>query len=1359
MASSHPGRAGRACPTTTSAAVRWIASGALAVAALAAAPAARAQSCSSPDPSQWPAPSKPYFMIVVDTSGSMGTDVPTGTNSCGYQHNRIGDARCAVKNTLQAFSGEVNFGLATYAWKLQCPAGAGSCASCSVGTCFSNPGCQVLYTGADDIHCGPIVTDPSINAALNITNHGGTSNLTGTQQIHLGSLIAVPLVQDNYWNPPLDPPNFQSIFNLVDDDCGNGEIGGKSNTPLGGTLYSMRQYFGGAYVDPFTSAALPTPIGPATFNGQPAERACRSVNVILITDGDETCDYYNAGVYPCTAGASCEGLAVHEAGKLFNPGVTVTGQNFAIRTHVIGFIGATITALDHIAAAGGTTAAYSANNETQLSQALANIIGGAIKPETCNNVDDNCNGCVDEGFGHYCDVGQACCAWTTAAQRTTCLNGYVASITAANPKGTQSLLPCTSVAQSQSSSTWLCYDPGDACDNVDNNCNGTTDEGATKCGTPAHCPQTEVCNGQDDDCNGLVDEGMVCTNQCAVTPSTEVCDGCDNDCDGFTDNGLTASIPCGFGGPGEPAYCLGTITCKAPVAVPKGTCAPGGGFTACTFPPPGPSAEVCDGLDNDCNGLIDDNITAVPCVPAGTPPGLVYGGGSQCKKGTTQCVNGATVCAGFVGPSPEVCDGVDNNCDGAVDNGVASAGLPCGMNLPPCTPGTTACVAGALVCQGGTGPKPETCNGIDDDCNGQIDDGTLADAPAAGMSGCWNGGGACCPFPTVNPTLFWCPPPGATCHDNGTLAAPCNHGTLACVGGGWTCKGPKGPSPEVCDGVDNDCNGTADDGVMNVGTVCGSSVGECKAGILQCSGGVLTCAGGVFPVPELCDGKDNDCDGTIDNGVTTGGPCVMPYDTTAFPGPRSSPPCKLGVFQCDGNGGVTCVGGVAPQAEICDGLDNDCDGMVDELGLPPDGINGTPDPLPPPAANIGDACGVDQGACKQGAYACLNGQFACVGGQSSKPEECDCEDNDCDGTVDNQTPGAAPLCGTGKDCVKSAYGCGCAAPCDITKEFPCPGGQMCQDVTISSTGASAGKYCVNDPCGGDCTGKTVTDGQNQVVCAPPGTPADPATCVAPPVCVCKGQSGCKDPCAGVTCGPGTLCAERGPSAGKCVADSCFASPCLGCAQVCNLGSCVPNPCAPDPCKADEECKPSADFTTSACVPSCATAACPSGQACVQGACVATCDPPCAAGQVCDRGQAPPTCRTDKCNPSPCTDGSYCDPLTGACGNDPCAGVVCPAGQQCRSGSCDVSQSSSSSSSSTGGLTSSSSSSGGGGAGGDAPTRGVWGLATGGGGCSCEVGPGLGGDPRTAALAALALLLAARRRGRRGAALPGGGEGR
>jgi MYXO-CTERM domain-containing protein len=1282
---------------------------------------ATAYDCNSADPAQWPPPAKPYFMLVVDTSGSMTacttppTDYPNecdsgaagyALNSCGMVPNRINDAKCALRKTVQAFSGEVNFGLETYASYLtNCPANCTSeCGTPSGGTCGSDVyGCTFnIFNNASPSNsaCGNFPTCSS--------GAGYASPAFPESTWRNGGNVVVQMKRDPVSGPPA-ADNTAELLQWFDGACtSNRELYAAGATPIAGSLRASAEYLRFGW-EQWTAGTTGTngnycPSNTPAF-GSPmsaADPGCRGVNVILVTDGDETCDN--------------QASAVAAAQDLYQNGVTFNGVTWPVHVYVINFAGGTAANTDAIAAAGGTTASLFATNELTLAKALSDIVSGSILPEGCNNRDDNCNGCVDEGYVHYCNTQQTCCSWSNPApggDRDTCLNNYKASITPANPNGNLALLPCTTPAQQTASGTWLCFDPKDQCDNVDNNCQNGVDENQTKCGMPLHCPTAEVCNGQDENCNGVIDDG-VC-NGCV--PSPEVCDGIDNDCVGGIDNGI-APIACGLP---SPANCAGTRACV------------NGTFGACNN---NPQTEICDGIDNNCNGIIDDGVGPSACVPAGTPAGLVYGAPSQCRQGTQQC--GSMQCVGFVGPSAEICDGIDNDCDGVVDDSVSGVGQMCGTSTAPCSPGTTACVNGAIVCQGGVQPTSEVCDGIDNNCNGSTDETPLMDAPLPGQNGCWNLPGNCCshttPSPTV-PDLNWCPPAGGTCFGVGALTQPCSAGTQVCAGAmGWVCQGGKAPSAEVCDGVDNNCNGAPDDGGpfptegnacgINAPNVAGCVKGDCLAGTIQCTAGSLDCVGDVGPAPETCNGKDDNCNGTCDDGISLGTTCTPAYDTTAYPGNRifgMGSPCQLGILACDGNGGTVCQGGTGPSPEVCDNIDNDCDGAVDESGLAPDGLDGTANPFPPPAADLGDACGTNEGACTEGTYACVNGQFACTGGQGPQLEECDCTDEDCDGSVDNPNPNNdPPLCSPGKDCVNSSGSCQCAAKCG-NGEFPCPGGQICTEVNSSQTGMPLGKYCLADNCG-DCTTKTTTDAMGNVLCAPAGT-VDPTTCFDPPECVCKGLAGCQAPCSGVTCDSPLVCTNYGPNAGKCVEDNCFNLGCHACDQACSdQGGCVENPCKADTCQPGEVCKPSDDLLSFTCVASCADVNCGNGEVCKDGACVATCNPACPTGQVCDDTQNPPTCVDSQCATQFCDDGACCDPLTGQCGNCPCEGVVCPSMQHCVNDECvddSMGQGGGSTTGSTTGAGGGSSTSGaGGGAGGD-DERGVWGLATGGGGCACS----------------------------------------
>ena len=209
---------------------------------------------------------------------------------------------------------------------------------------------------------------------------------------------------------------------------------------------------------------------------------------------------------------------------------------------------------------------------------------------------------------------------------------------------------------------------GDACDP----CPHGAQTDADGDGVPA-------CSGDCDDHDPTVHAGAV-----------EICDCKDNDCDGTVDE--VPPVHCGEG------ECARTVPACA-----------GCGPNTCT--PGTPVPEVCDCLDNDCDGTVD-NVTPLSCGVGAchvTLPGC-----SACAP-SAPCVPG-------VG-SAETCNGIDDDCDGSTDENDPGSGGACTSSLKGrCAPGTTHCLAGAPRCVSNLGPTEETCNGIDDDCDGTIDE-------------------------------------------------------------------------------------------------------------------------------------------------------------------------------------------------------------------------------------------------------------------------------------------------------------------------------------------------------------------------------------------------------------------------------------------------------------------------------------------------------------------------------------------------------------------------------------------------------------------------------------------------------------
>jgi hypothetical protein len=116
---------------------------------------------------------------------------------------------------------------------------------------------------------------------------------------------------------------------------------------------------------------------------------------------------------------------------------------------------------------------------------------------------------------------------------------------------------------------------------------------------------------------------------------------------------------------------------------------------------------------------------------------------------------------------------------------------------------------------------------------------------------------------------------------------------------------------EACNGRDDDCDGTIDEELGE--GACG--VGACRRTVGYCvDGGLAACVAGA-PTPERCNGVDDDCDGMTDEEIADGATCGAGAC-------RRTAQCVAGVMQM-------CVAG-APTAERCNGLDDDCDGDVDE---------------------------------------------------------------------------------------------------------------------------------------------------------------------------------------------------------------------------------------------------------------------------------------------------------------------------------------------------------------------------------------------------------------------------------------------
>lgn len=169
---------------------------------------------------------------------------------------------------------------------------------------------------------------------------------------------------------------------------------------------------------------------------------------------------------------------------------------------------------------------------------------------------------------------------------------------------------------------------------------------------------------------------------------------------------------------GDDGWCI--VSCEKPYDffdIPAGDC----DNNSAAANPAG--TEVCDGLDNDCENGVDD----------GNPGGgmaCVTGLPGQCSAGTGACIGSSVMCVQNQGPSAEVCDGADNNCDSTIDEGNPGSGANCLTGeRGECRFGFTQCIQGALTCPQIIFPEPEVCDGLDNNCNGLADEGLQGCTP------------------------------------------------------------------------------------------------------------------------------------------------------------------------------------------------------------------------------------------------------------------------------------------------------------------------------------------------------------------------------------------------------------------------------------------------------------------------------------------------------------------------------------------------------------------------------------------------------------------------------------------------------
>ena len=543
---------------------------------------------------------------------------------------------------------------------------------------------------------------------------------------------------------------------------------------------------------------------------------------------------------------------------------------------------------------------------------------GARSPfgfETCDGVDQDCDGSVDDdpldGRYYYADADADGFGDAEVEVRTCELpEGYT-----------------TDVSDCDDTNAAVNVDADEVCDGLDNDCDGATDDDSAldavtwyrdgdedgwgnadivevACEQPTRFT-TEV--GDCDDTDAAVNPGAI-----------EVCNGVDDDCDdGVDDSEATDALTFYTDADGDGHGDTDSIVLACELADGLSDLADDCDDADVTAYPDAP--ESCDDVDDDCDGTVDEDATdGASWYEDGDGDG--YGAGAAtvaCDAPSGFVADGTDCDDGDFDVHPdavETCDSVDQDCDGTTDEDPTDAatwyadsdhdGYGGGTGRASCTQPTGYLASSSDCDDGDAAVSPaatETCDGEDDDCDGTVDEASASDAPT------WyadtDGDGYGDPGSAVRA----CSAPAGTVSN----ASDCDDADAAIH--------PGATESDCLDPIDYNCDG---------------SVGDTDAD----GDGYSACAdcddadADVSPaVTEVCDGRDDDCDGTVDGpGAIGGATWYADTDGDGFGDPDvSQAACEepagfvADASDCDDGDDAVSPGAIETCATTAD---DDCDG-------------------------------------------------------------------------------------------------------------------------------------------------------------------------------------------------------------------------------------------------------------------------------------------------------------------------------------------------------------------------------------------------------------------------------------------------